>query len=44
MAGENLPLVGKILRHRRYRTTGGYAHLDDAYLVEAAKKVGRIIA
>ena len=40
MAGENLPLVGKLLGHRRHRTTAGYAHLDDAHLVEAAEKVG----
>ena len=44
MAGENLPLVGKLLGHRRHRTTAGYAHLADAYLVEAAEKVGSIIA
>ncbi len=29
MAGENLPLVGKLLGHRRHRTTAGYAHLGD---------------
>ena len=44
MAGENLPLVGKILGHRRHRTTAGYAHLADAHLVETAEKVGSIIA
>ena len=44
MAGENLPLVGKLLGHRRHRTTAGYAHLGDAHLVEAAEKVGSIIA
>ena len=44
MAGENLPLVGKLLGHRRHRTTAGYAHLDDAHLVEAAEKVGTLIA
>ena len=42
MAGENLPLVGKLLGHRRHRTTAGYAHLDDAHLVEAAERVGRL--
>ena len=36
MPGGNLPLVG----HRRYRTTAGYAHLADDYLIEAAEKVG----
>ena len=44
MAGENLPLMGKLLDHRRHRTTAGYAHLDDAHLVEAANKIGGIIA
>ncbi|MDE0174194.1 MAG: site-specific integrase [Defluviicoccus sp.] len=44
MAGENLPLVGKILGHRRHRTTAGYAHVADDHLVEAAEKVGNTIA
>ena len=44
MAGENLPLVGKLLGHSRHRTTAGYAHLADAHLVEAAEKVGAVIA
>ena len=44
MAGENLPLVGKLLGHRRHRTTAGYAHLSDGHLVEAAEKVGNIVA
>ena len=42
--GENLPLVGRLLGHRRHRTTAGYAHLADAHLVEAVEKVGIIIA
>jgi len=36
--------VGELLGHRRHRTTTGYAHLDDAHLVEAAEKVGSLIA
>ena len=44
MAGENLPLVGKLLGHRRHRTMAGYAHLADAHLVEAVEKVGSFIA
>ena len=44
MAGENLPLVGKLLGHRRHRTTAGYAHLADGHLVDAAERVGAIIA
>ena len=44
MSGENLPLVGKLLGHRRHETTVSYAHLADAHLVEAAEKVGSLIA
>ena len=44
MSGENLSLVGRLLGHRRHRTTAGYAHLADGHLVEAAGRVGRIIA
>ena len=43
MSGENLPLVGRLLGHRRHRTTAGYAHLADGHLVEAADKVGKVI-
>lgn len=44
MAGENLPLVGKLLGHRSHETTAGYAHLADGHLVEAAEKMGMLIA
>ena len=44
MSGENLPLVGKLLGHRRHETTAGYAHLADAHLVQSAEKVGKILA
>ena len=44
MSGENLPLVGKLLGHRRHETTAGYAHLADAHLVKTAEKVGVLIA
>ena len=44
MAGENLPLVGRLLGHSRHRTTAGYAHLADAHLVAAAESVGNAIA
>ena len=44
MSGENLPLVGKLLGHRRHETTASYAHLADGHLVEAAEKVGSLIA
>ncbi len=41
MSGENLPQVGKLLGHRRHRTTAGYAHMADSHLVEVAERVGR---
>ena len=44
MSGENLPLIGKLLGHRRHRTTAGYAHLADGHLVEAAEAIGAIIS
>ena len=44
MSSENLPLIGRILGHRPHRTTAGYAHLSDAHLVEAAERVGGLIA
>ena len=44
MAGAGLPLVDRLLGHSRHRTTAGYAHLADAHLVEAAEKVGSLIA
>ena len=44
MGGENLPLVGKLLGHRRHRTTASYAHVADAHLIAAAEKIGGVIA
>ena len=44
MSGEGLPLVAKLLGHRRHRTTAGYAHLADGHIVEAAERVAGIIA
>ncbi|MCY4003050.1 MAG: tyrosine-type recombinase/integrase [Rhodospirillales bacterium] len=44
MSGEGLSQVGKLLGHRRHRTTANYAHLADAHLVTAAEKVGHIVA
>ena len=44
MSGETLPLVGKLLGHRRHSTTAGYAHLADIHLVETAERVGSLIA
>ena len=44
MSGENLPLVGRLLGHRRHETTAGYAHLADGHLLKTAEKVGRLVA
>ena len=44
MSGESLPLVGKLLGHKRHETTASYSHLADAHLVEAAEKVGGLVA
>ena len=44
MDGENLPLVGRLLGHRRHRATAGYAHVADGHLAEAAEQVGTIFA
>lgn len=48
MGGENFPLLDNLLDnllgHRRHRTTDGYAHVADAYLVEAAGTVGTFLS
>ena len=44
IAGENLPLVDRLLGHRRHVITAGYAHLADDHLVAAAERVGSVIA
>ena len=44
MSGENLSLVGKLLRHRRHSTTADYAHLADTHLTRAAQPIGSRIA
>ena len=44
MSGENMPLIGKLLRRRRHRTTAGYAHLDDGHPVEATERVWNVVA
>ena len=43
MNGVGLTAVGKLLGHRKRATTAIYAHLDDAYLVDAAERVGAAI-
>ena len=44
MNGVGLPTVGKMLGHRRCRTTAIYAHLDDAALRDAAAQTALVIA
>ena len=44
MSGESLPLAGQPRCHTRHLTTAGYAQIADAHLVEAAEKVGSLIA
>ena len=44
MSGEGLALVGRLLGHRRHRTTAGHAHLADGHLAEAAERVASLIA
>ena len=42
--GVGLPTVGRLLGHRRRRTTAIYAHLDDAALHDAAAQTALVIA
>ena len=42
--GESLTTIGKLLGHTQMHTTAGYTHLADAHLVEAAEKVGALVA
>ena len=44
MSGVGLPTVGKMLGHRKHRTTALYAHLDDAVLRDAAAQTALVIA
>ena len=42
--GVGLPTVGRLLGHRRRRTTALYAHLDDVALHDAAAQTALVIA
>ena len=44
MNGVDTVTVAKLLGHALMETTAGYAHLADAHLVEAAEKVGYLVA
>lgn len=41
---ETLPIIGKLLGHARLQSTSRYAHLDDAPLLDAAERIGNLIA
>ena len=43
-AGENLPMIGKLLGHTQVQTTARYAHLASAPVKRAADKIARQIA
>ena len=44
MNGVDMVIVAKLLGHALVETTAGYAHLADAHLVEAAERVGTLLA
>ena len=41
---ETLPMIGKLLGHAKLQTTSRYAHLDDGHVVDAANRIGDLIA
>ena len=41
---ETLPMIGKLLGHAKLHTTSRYAHLDDGPVLEAAERIGGLIA
>ena len=42
--GESLPMIGKLLGHRRIESTARYAHLDRGAVREAAERVAASLA
>lgn len=44
MGGASLPMIGKLLGHRRVQTTARYAHLADDPLRDAADRVSAAVA
>lgn len=40
---ETLPMIGKLLGHRRLDSTARYAHLDDKDVVQDAQRIGDLI-
>jgi len=41
---ETLPMIGKLLGHAKLQTTSRYAHLDDSHVLDAANRIGDLIA
>ena len=41
---ETLPMTGKLLGHAKLQTTSRNAHLDDGHVLDAAKRIGVLIA
>ncbi len=41
---ETLPMIGKLLGHARLQSTSRYAHLDDGHVLDAAERIGQLIA
>ena len=41
---ETLPMIGKLLGHARLTSTSRYAHLDDGPVLDAAERIGRLLA
>jgi integrase len=41
---ETLPMIGKLLGHARLQSTSRYAHLDDGHVLEAAERIGKLLA
>ena len=41
---ETLPMIGKLLGHAKLQTTSRYAHLDDGHVLDAAERIGCLLA
>ncbi len=37
-------MIGKLLGHTKITTTSRYAHLDDGHVLDAAERIGNLIA
>ncbi|MEP6869025.1 MAG: tyrosine-type recombinase/integrase [Novosphingobium sp.] len=41
---ETLPMIGRLLGHAKLASTARYAHLDDGHVLDAAERIGKLIA